>query len=159
MDVFRSDGHLTDESLEALAQSAPLEELTRLEMAEHLAFCDLCLQRYTDRLERAPLLTPERSCRETLWGRVRARMAQLFVNRYATAAAAVVLALTLLWGGGGLSDRIAQDQMAWFHRANDAVTEWASGWPQALEETFGRLDGFFDSFGAWGAGIQGGMNP
>ena len=55
--------------------------------------------------------------------------------------------------------RIAQDQMAWFHRANDAVTEWASGWPQALEETFGRLDGFFDSFGAWGAGIQGGMNP
>ena len=93
------------------------------------------------------------------WGREIAALPHSTVSARATAAAAVVLALTLLWGGGGLSDRIAQDQMAWFHRANDAVTEWASGWPQALEETFGRLDGFFDSFGAWGAGIQGGMNP
>ena len=153
MELFRADGHLTDEALTALIREEPLGELERLEMAEHLAFCDWCLQRYTGALEGAALRTPQRSCRETLWGRVRARMAQLFVNRYATAAAAVVLALTLLWGGGGLSDRIAQDQMAWFHRANDTVTEWASGWPQALEETFGRLDGFFDSFGAWGAGI------
>ena len=159
MEIFRSDGHLTDESLRALAQNVPLEELTRLEMAEHLAFCDLCLQRYTDCLEPSSLLTPEHSCRETLWARVRARMAQLWVNRYATAAAAVVLALTLLWGGGGLFDRIAPNQTAWFQQANDAVTEWASGWPQALEETFDRLDGFFDTFGAWGAGIQGGMNP
>ena len=81
MEIFRSDGHLTDESLRALAQNVPLEELTRLEMAEHLAFCDLCLQRYTDCLEPSSLLTPEHSCRETLWARVRARMAQLWDNR------------------------------------------------------------------------------
>ena len=46
MDVFREDGHLTDEALTALTQASP-EGLARLEIAEHLAFCDLCLERYT----------------------------------------------------------------------------------------------------------------
>ena len=41
MDAFRSDGHLTDEILTALAGGEELEELTRLEAAEHLSFCDL----------------------------------------------------------------------------------------------------------------------
>ena len=46
MKLFRDDGHLTDEALTALAGES-LDDLSRLEIAEHLAFCDLCLQRYT----------------------------------------------------------------------------------------------------------------
>ena len=75
MDLFRHDGHLTDEALAALVTGMPLDETARLEMAEHLAYCDLCLQRYTDALAGTPLLMPEHSCRESLWRRVRARTA------------------------------------------------------------------------------------
>ena len=100
MDLFRHDGHLTDEALAALVTGMPLDETARLEMAEHLAYCDLCLQRYTDALALAPLLTPERSCQDTLWRRVRARTVRIFTSRYAAAAAGVVLALTLVWGSG-----------------------------------------------------------
>ena len=51
MDVFRNDGHLSDGVLESLIHNGEaLDELTRLEAAEHLAFCDQCLQRYTDLL-------------------------------------------------------------------------------------------------------------
>ena len=99
MELFRADGHLTDEALTALIREEPLGELERLEMAEHLAFCDWCLQRYTGALEGAALRTPQRSCRETLWRRIRTRTWQLITSRYATAAAAVALALTLVWSG------------------------------------------------------------
>ena len=41
MDVFRNDGHLSDGVLESLIHNGEaLDELTRLEAAEHLAFCD-----------------------------------------------------------------------------------------------------------------------
>ena len=83
-----------------------LEELDRLELAEHLAYCDQCLQRYTELLSEGPMLTPARSCRESLRRRIRQRAVQLGVSRYATAAAAVTLALTLLWGSGNLSGRV-----------------------------------------------------
>ena len=62
MVCFRPDGHLTDEALAALARQDPLAELDRLELAEHLAYCDQCLQRYTELLSAGTLLAPEHSC-------------------------------------------------------------------------------------------------
>ena len=40
MTCFRPDGHLTDAALTALVRGDCLEELDRLELAEHLAYCD-----------------------------------------------------------------------------------------------------------------------
>ena len=62
MERFRADGHLTDEALLALIRQEEQSELERLEIAEHLAFCDACLQRYTELLAESPLLTPVSSC-------------------------------------------------------------------------------------------------
>ena len=50
MVCFRPDGHLTDEALAALVRGDALTEMDRLELAEHLAYCDQCLQRYTELL-------------------------------------------------------------------------------------------------------------
>ena len=87
MTCFRPDGPLTDAALTALVRGDCLEELDRLELAEHLAYCDQCLQRYTELLSEGPMLTPARSCRESLRRRIRQRAVQLGVSRYATAAA------------------------------------------------------------------------
>lgn len=94
---FDAGGHLTAEALHALLSDEPPDQLARLEIAEHLSFCDICLQRYTDLLAGTELLTPAGSCQEGLWQRIRARTARLFLNRYAAAAAAVALALTVVW--------------------------------------------------------------
>lgn len=51
MELFREDGCLSDEGLHALT-AGQLDELGRLEAAEHLAYCDKCTDRYT------ALLTP-----------------------------------------------------------------------------------------------------
>ena len=45
MELFREDGCLTDEGLDALIH-IQLDELGRLEAAEHLSYCDRCLDRY-----------------------------------------------------------------------------------------------------------------
>ena len=73
MELFREDGHLTDQALEALVSGRELNELGRLEVSEHLAFCDLCLNRYTQQLMDEGLMTPAHSCQDTIWWRIRQR--------------------------------------------------------------------------------------
>ena len=157
MQVFRSDGHLTDEALAALVRGDELEELTRLEIAEHLAFCDQCLERYTARLAGTELLTPAHSCRESLWSRIRARTLRMITSRYATAAAAVVLALTMLWGGTLFPNRAVapEDRGRVLESVQEAVTSWAQ-WPQNLTDAFSNFADSFDNRGADAPATQGG---
>ena len=148
MTCFRPDGHLTDAALTALVRGDCLEELDRLELAEHLAYCDQCLQRYTELLSEGPMLTPARSCRESLRRRIRQR-------------AAVTLALTLLWGSGNLSGRVHSTAPSLLERAGTALTEWTDAWPQAWEEALSGFSGLFDNFGVSPRNdlTQGGTHP
>lgn len=145
MEYFRHDGHLTEEALLALVRQDPMEELERLEIAEHLAFCDACLQRYTELLSTDVLLTPQQSCRESLLRRIRRRTVQLVTSRYATAAAAVVLALTLLWGGLDFSSppHPTDAQPDGAPSVTERLTSWPEHWTHAMNTVFDRLDGLF----------------
>lgn len=65
MEAFDRDGCLTDDALLALIRQEP-DEMTRLEIAEHLSFCDRCTERYSELLCEArcwfpPSLSPIRS--------------------------------------------------------------------------------------------------
>ena len=158
MDIFRHDGHLTDQALAALAAGEPLDETARLEIAEHLAFCDLCLQRYTDALAGMELLTPEQSCRESLWRRIRARAARLFLNRYATAAAAVALALTVLWGSAGvtLPEGLPLPERPLLPEDRPTVSDGLRKWNESLDSVMSGLNDFFDGLGQRPLPSQGG---
>nr|WP_326186420.1 hypothetical protein [uncultured Oscillibacter sp.] len=157
MNRFRDDGHLTDETLAALALGRELDELSRLEAAEHLAFCDHCLQRYTEALEGTELLAPERSCRESLWRRVRQRTLHLLTSRYATAAAAVALALTVVWGSGRIdfvrAPAPAEDRPS----VSQGLREWTAKWSDSLDGAVSGLNEFFNGLGH-SRPVQGGTN-
>lgn len=144
--VFREDGHLSDGALEALAKNEDrFTELERLEIAEHLAFCDECLQRYTLALEDGALLVPERSCQKALRSRIRSRAIRLVTSRYATAAAAVALALTVLWGGERVEftrPALPEDRPS----VSRQLTELTGGVSDTLREAVGGLSDFFDGF-------------
>lgn len=98
MEMFKTDGHLTDQAMQAL-NAGHLDELCRLEAAEHLSFCDECLLRYTATLEQGELITPPDTLKPKILAELRRRSLRLFSNRYATAIAAAGLAL-VLWNGG-----------------------------------------------------------
>lgn len=101
-ELFRPDGHLTDEGLRALI-GGELDELGRLEAAEHLSFCDACLLRYTALLEGDALLEPPADQTLPVLRRLRRRAAQALMSRY-TAAAAAVLITGTLWYTGVFAD-------------------------------------------------------
>ena len=151
MELFRHDGHLTDGALTALVAGESLDETARLEIAEHLAYCDLCLQRYTDALAGAPLLTPEHSCRESLWRRIRARTVQIFTSRYAAAVAGVVLALTLVWGSGYGSIRLPE-----LPEDRPTVSDGLRKWNESLDNAMSGVNEFFDGLSRMTPPVQGG---
>lgn len=140
MELFSSSGHLTDEALLALIQGRELPELARLEMAEHLAYCDQCLQRYTMLLTDDALLSPAQPCQAALWRRIRERTLRLLASRYTTAAAAVALALTVLWGSSPTLP--FKDQLS-LPKTPSAITE---RWNESLSDALSRFHAVFDYF-------------
>ena len=143
MELFDPAGHLTDGALLALAHEEVPDELARLEMAEHLAYCDQCLHRYTALLAEAPLLTPAHSCRESLWRRIRARTLRLLTSRYATAAAAVALALTVLWGSTGVKLPEAPP----LPEVSQRFQSWPERWNDSLRGALSQFNDLFDGLG------------
>ena len=101
--LFDSEGHLTDDGLNAL-QNDRLDELGRLEAAEHLTFCDYCLARYTALIESAPekLRQPMRDLIPQVQNLMRLRSFRIMTNRYVSVAAAVLIAFGI-WQFGILS--------------------------------------------------------
>ena len=155
MELFDPAGHLTDGALLALAHEEVPDELARLEMAEHLAYCDQCLHRYTALLAEAPLLTPAHSCRESLWRRVRARTLRLLTSRYATAAAAVALALTVLWG----SAAVPLPQRPSLPEVPQRLQSWPQRWSDSLDGALSRFNDMFDDLGGTVLRSAQGGNP
>ena len=155
MELFDPAGHLTDGALLALAHEEVPDELARLEMAEHLAYCDQCLQRYTALLAEAPLLTPAHSCRESLWRRVRARTLRILTSRYATAAAAVALALTVLWG----SAAVPLPKRPSLPEVPQRLQSWPQRWSDSLDGALSRFNDMFDDLGGTVLRSAQGGNP
>lgn len=98
MELFDTNGHLTDAALQAVLEEK-LDELGRLEAAEHLSFCDDCLVRYTNMLTDDTLLVPQTPIAPPLKSRLRQKAVLVFFNKYTTMAAAVALAV-VFWSHG-----------------------------------------------------------
>lgn len=92
--LFDTAGCLTPSGLEALRDDR-LDDLGRLEAAEHLTFCDRCLARYTALLESIQLSAPMRDLIPQVQALMRLRAFRIMTNRYVSVAAAIALALAL----------------------------------------------------------------
>lgn len=92
MELFDAKGCLSEEGLQALV-GGQLDETQRLEAAEHLAYCDRCMDRYTALLTDDVLEQPPRSARGAVMGTIWIRLMQ---NTWGRAAVATAVALVLL---------------------------------------------------------------
>ena len=109
MELFQKNGCLTEEGLDALI-AGQLDELGRLEAAEHLAYCNCCLDRYTARLETQPLKTAPPKVQRTVMSSIWVRIMHNTYGRMAVAGVAALLALSI-WRSGTLDiilDRSSQ---------------------------------------------------
>ena len=102
MELFREDGCLTDEGLQALIDGQ-LDELGRLEAAEHLSYCDRCMDRYTALLTGDVVKQPPRDLSRPVGRTILIRLMQNVYGRMAVAGVAAVLALAM-WRTGSLQN-------------------------------------------------------
>lgn len=98
MNLFNDEGHLTKEGLEALV-GEQLDEMGRLEAAEHLEFCMPCMELYLEALSGVELKQPEEPVPAQVKKRIRRKGIRVAFSRYATVAAAACL-VAALWGSG-----------------------------------------------------------
>ncbi len=98
-EYFDGNGHLTDTAFSALASGKQLDEPTRLEIAEHLSFCDKCVESCIDATQAGELNEPDESCLLGVRRGLRRIKRSNLVHRAATAALAAALALTLWFTG------------------------------------------------------------
>ena len=114
MELFQENGGFTDEGLQAVA-GGQLDELGRLEAAEHLSYCDKCMDRYTALLTADVLETPPKGMKNTVMTTLWVRLMQNTYGRVAVASVAAVLALNL-WRSGAL-----EQMLGWQKSVNDAL--------------------------------------
>lgn len=88
-------GHITDLGFVAL-ENEQLSLDQRLEIAEHLSFCEDCRCRYLTFVESRPLLTPTRPVTGPVMHRIRTRGRVLLLRRALRAGLAACLLLALL---------------------------------------------------------------
>lgn len=91
-------GCLTGYALESLVAGS-LGELERLEVSEHLSYCDLCVERYTALLTGETLLEAPELMKQSILATLKKRAAKVFVNRYFHMGVAACLTL-VLWTTG-----------------------------------------------------------
>ena len=123
MELFDQNGCLTEEGLHAVI-GGQLDELGRLEAAEHLSYCDKCMDRYTALLTADVLEEPPRSARGAVMGTIWVRLMQNTWGRAAVAAVAAVLALTM-WRSGTIDQLLnfRQELHTWTPETSQSQTE------------------------------------
>ena len=98
MKLFNGDGHITDEGLRALV-AVELDEMGRLEVSEHLDFCDRCVERYSEMLTDDLEIAPPVEIAPVVIHKIRQRTRVVFLNRFTRVSVAAVLAI-VIWVGG-----------------------------------------------------------
>lgn len=140
-ELFDPNGHLTDDAFGALLRDEPLDEMERLEISEHLSFCDRCVERYAALLDGSELLSPPEPVAPPVFRRIRERARKLFVNKYATAAAAACFAF-MFWNIGLFNVDVQNDHGKILDAlANGAATfsERTTQFTDNLSETLDKI--------------------
>ncbi len=140
MDLFYEDGHVNEKALQSLIDGE-LDEMGRLEISEHLSFCDECLMKYSDMLSfnsNEPLDYGETAQR--IMPVVKKRLMRERLYKYSTMAVAACLAITF-WITGVFNIDTSEVKPPDVGSHTRKITEWVSKFTHDVTNGIG---GFFD---------------
>lgn len=98
MDYFNEQGHLTKEAF-VLLEEQNADELTRLEISEHLSFCDMCLDDYLAYMSDDILIEPEKPMKNIVYAQIKMKLLGLIFNKYSSVAIAAGLTIMFMLSG------------------------------------------------------------
>ncbi len=129
-DLFDTDGHLTAQTLIAFIRSADAEdavefdELQRLEIAEHLSFCDHCILRYTELMSDERLLAPSDLTAAAVIRDLEKEARQSYLSKWLSMAMAAGFAI-LFWVAGVFSPNFADIDTGFLTNIVDGATAFS----------------------------------
>ncbi len=153
-DFFSSDGHLTDYAIKQIT-TGDATQLQRLEVAEHISFCNVCLEKHINAFTADSFTEPQIDITKSVMQKIKAKMRRFMLSKVTTYVAAASIAL-VLWGTGvydvlgELPGQISsyadtlQKQPGFFQSQKD---DESSGDLNEKATTFERIGDFIFSFG------------
>lgn len=140
---FDAEGHITDRGFQMLLNEE-LDETPRYELAEHLDFCDRCVERYTDLLTDDSLMAPQEEITPAVMRKLKRRARSILMSRVARVSIAACLAL-VIWVGGVSRLPFMQEHKENFEPTNQKTFSLQ----QAFQGANQGLDQMFSSFNAF----------
>lgn len=154
-DLFDTEGHLTDAALLALVHSTEaqnekaagetvfLSELQRLEIAEHLSFCDRCVLRYAHMLSGDMLITPSDCVVPAVMRQIEGQQRHKYFNKYASMVMAAGLAI-LFWVSGVFSLDFYQKDTGFLAEIVNSMTVFSQQTVEISTDISNGLGSFID---------------
>ena len=151
MKLFDEGGHLTDEGLRGLTLSE-LDEEQRMEAAEHLDFCDRCVERYALALTDETMLEPAVPAAPVVMDRIRFQKRKMVFGKFARVAIAAAMAL-VVWNGMLLSGSgLLAKSASWVNHLPDSDSSFS----QTVKGFGWRMDQLMNGLNSWlNSGVQG----
>jgi hypothetical protein len=135
--LFDTDGHITDAGFAALINDSP-DELARLELSEHLDFCDRCVDRYSALLLEPLLKEPAEPIASSVMSRLKRRANITVLGRTTKVAVAACLTL-VIWMGGIFRGNALETSDAFVRKAQTRENSFSvsmHGFGQDLQDFF-----------------------
>lgn len=145
-DLFDEDGHLTDRTILAFIHAddeecaVTFDELQRLEIAEHLSFCDACLLRYTEYLSDACLLSPSELTAPAVMRELEKETRQSYFSKWVSMVMAAGFAI-FFWIAGVFTPDFAEMDTQFLTDIVDGATVFCE---QTVEISTGLTDSMGD---------------
>ncbi len=98
---FEHNTHISNYGFNSLI-SGTASEMQRLEMAEHLSFCDECTDKYVEMLTNDKLMNTKVSVKKNVMQRIHGKIYKALINKYTIYASAACIAF-MMWTSGILS--------------------------------------------------------
>ncbi|MGE4214190.1 MAG: hypothetical protein AB7E42_05370 [Anaerotignaceae bacterium] len=143
IEYFDNEGHLTDEALQRLIDGED-DGLRRLEIAEHLSFCDRCIERYTLMLEGTTLVEPIQSVADSVIAEIKKKAARFIFNRYGAMAVAACFTMTLWFSGVFNIDFQRFEEMSIQRTKIEKEVDFGQHVMEKIDCGFEKLKGVFD---------------
>ncbi len=120
---FDNNGHVTKQALANLS-NAELTQIQQYEIAEHLSFCDTCIELYVSTVKNQSTIPLTLNTSDNIIKKIRKRIFKTAFNKYTTYVAAACLAL-IMWGIGPSANLINAPQTIekFVHSINTNISE------------------------------------
>lgn len=137
--LFNDDGHISENGFLALIEESELPMLPRLELSEHLDFCDICVDRYTGYLMPETLMDPLEETAPVVLKGLKKRFMNILLNRTCRVATAAGLTLVIwmgvIYGGDiGVTSRSFSEN-AW--QSGESFQQMAGDWSKGIADFIG----------------------